>query len=383
LCGPYSQLIHNAIPFSKPPLLRIFPGLRTRDFHYHLPPELVAQHPLKERTQSRLLVLDRRQGTIGHRKFTALYEYLDEGDILVVNNSKVIPARLRALKTPSGGNIEILLFEELTPNNWWVMLKPGKRVRHGTQLVLLDRKKERSPVSAVVEEKDEEGHYRLKFEGIPEIKDYLAEIGEVPLPPYIQREDEGPGLEDRERYQTVYAQPDGSVAAPTAGLHFDREILQRIRDQGVQTAEITLHVGLGTFAPVKADKLDDHVMHEERFEISAKAAETLNEAKSKGKRVIAVGTTTLRVLETVAKESGEIVPASGKTKLFVYPPYKFKVVDSLITNFHLPESTLLMLVSAFASPGSTKGRELILNAYSEAVKERYRFFSYGDAMLIL
>jgi S-adenosylmethionine:tRNA ribosyltransferase-isomerase len=363
--------------------LRIFPALRTRDFHYHLPPELVAQHPLKERTQSRLLVLDRRQGTFRHRKFPALYEYLDEGDVLVVNNSKVIPARLRALKTPSGGNIEILLVEELTPNNWWVMLKPGRRVSHGTELVLLDRKKQRSPVSAVVEEKDEEGHYRLKFEGIPEIKDYWAEIGEVPLPPYIQREDEGPGLEDRERYQTVYAQPDGSVAAPTAGLHFDREILKRIRDKGVQTAEITLHVGLGTFAPVKADELDDHLMHEERFELSAKTAETLNEAKSKEKRVIAVGTTTLRVLETVAKDSGEIAPASGKTRLFVYPPYNFKIVDSLLTNFHLPESTLLMLVSAFASPGSTKGRELILNAYSEAVKERYRFFSYGDAMLIL
>lgn len=330
-----------------------------------------------------MLVLDRRQGTIRHRKFPDLYEYLDHGDVLAVNNSKVVPARLRALKSPSGGNIEILLVEELTRNHWSVMLKPGKRVRKGTELVLLDRKKQPSQLSATVEEKDEEGHYRLKFQGTPQIKDCLPEIGEVPLPPYIQREGQGPDAEDRERYQTIYARPDGSVAAPTAGLHFDHEILQRIRDKGVQMAEVTLHVGLGTFAPVKTDDLDNHVMHEERFELPAKSAEALNNAKSKGKKIIAVGTTSLRVLETVAKESGEITPARGKTKLFVYPPYNFKVVDSLLTNFHLPESTLLMLVSAFASPGSTQGRELILNAYAEAVKERYRFFSYGDAMLIL
>ncbi len=356
--------------------------VRTQDFNYHLPPELIAQQPATARDASRLLVLDRRTKIRTHAHFPALPDYLRPGDLLVMNNSKVIPARLRAVKPGSGGNVEILLVEEIEKNNWWVMLKPGKRVRVGTRLHLLDSAGQESGVIAEAQEKNEEGHCRLIFPGTTDILQTVESLGEIPLPPYIQRPS-GTTAEDLTRYQTVYAGPAGSVAAPTAGLHFTPELLAEIRSLGVQTAELTLHVGLGTFAPVKVDSVADHRMHAERYEISPETAARVNATKAAGNRVIAVGTTSARVLETATKDNGHLQSGSGRTTIFIYPPYRFKMVDALLTNFHLPESTLLMLISAFASPGSVEGRDLILQTYAEAVQERYRFFSYGDAMLIL
>jgi S-adenosylmethionine:tRNA ribosyltransferase-isomerase len=347
--------------------------MRVADFHYELPPELIAQEPAPVRDASRLMVLDRKARTISHRQFRDLPEFLSPGDLLVMNNSRVIPARLRARKVPTGSAIEVLLVEEIAPNDWWVMLRPGKRVRAGTVLSFSNS------IHGTVTEKSEEGHYRLTFSGTADIIKAAEEFAEVPLPPYIKRE-RTPGALDRERYQTVFAGPSGSVAAPTAGLHFTPETLARLRVLGVGTAQVTLHVGLGTFAPLKVETLAEHEMHFERFEIDAVAAERV---RNKRRRVIAVGTTSLRVLESVAAQRGEIAAARGRTNLFVYPPYEFRVVDALLTNFHLPESTLLMLVSAFASPGREDGRSWILQAYEEAIRERYRFFSYGDAMLIL
>jgi S-adenosylmethionine:tRNA ribosyltransferase-isomerase len=288
---------------------------------------------------------------------------------------------MRAVKHGSGGAVEVLLLEEVSPNNWWVMLKPGKRVRPSTILQFLNLQGDLTGLKAEVCEKSEDGHYRLKFSGTDNLLNDLGTLGEIPLPPYIRR-NHGAMPADAERYQTVFAKAPGSVAAPTAGLHFTPEILSRIKESGVEIAEVTLHVGLGTFAPVKAESLQEHNMHEERYQIGECAARAVADAKNSGRRVIAAGTTALRVLESVAAAQGRIVPDTGKTRLFVYPPYQFKVVDALLTNFHLPESTLLMLVSAFAAPGETSGRDVILNAYAEAIRERYRFFSYGDAMFI-
>jgi S-adenosylmethionine:tRNA ribosyltransferase-isomerase len=356
--------------------------MRTADFSYTLPPELIAQYPAPQRDESRLLVLHRTSGNVEHRRFRDLLEFLRAGDVLVLNNTRVIPARLRGVNARTSGQFEILLLEENTTNDWWVMLQPAKRARVGTQIVLRGPKGNSGGISATVIETNDEGYRRLKFSGAPDIRDQLERLGETPLPPYIHRHHGLP--EDRERYQTVFAKADGSVAAPTAGLHFTEELLAEIRARGVLVCFITLHVGPGTFLPVKTESLAAHKMHEERFEIDRATAHAVNEAKSSGRRVIAVGTTAVRALESVAAlHQGKIVENAGKTSIFIHPPFRFQIVDALLTNFHLPRSTLLMLVSAFAKPGETRGREVILAAYAEAIRERYRFFSYGDAMLIL
>jgi S-adenosylmethionine:tRNA ribosyltransferase-isomerase len=356
--------------------------MRTADFDFELPPELIAQHPAPKRDESRLLVLHRGEKRVEHRRFPALLEFLRLGDVLVLNNSRVIPARLRGVNARTGGKFEVLLLEENVPNDWWVMLRPGKRARVGTQIIFRDADGKTSGVSATVLETNGEGHRRLQFAGTPDIRRELDRLGEVPLPPYIQRQNQLP--KDKERYQTVFARTDGSVAAPTAGLHFTPELLEQIRARGVQICFITLHVGPGTFLPVKTESLAAHKMHEERFELSEEAANLINAAINSGRRVIAAGTTTVRVLETVATlNNGKVAKNAGKTGIFIHPPFSFRVVDALLTNFHLPRSTLLMLVSAFAAPGEMRGREMMLRTYAEAVRERYRFFSYGDAMLIL
>lgn len=358
--------------------------MRTADFDYQLPAELIAQHPAQRRDASRLLVLDRATAEIAHRGFRDLLEYLKSGDVLVLNNSRVIPARLRGESRHTGGQFEILLLEANATNDWWAMLRPGKRARVGTHIVLRNAAGAPTTIHAVVVASNEEGQRRLHFHGTPDIRSQLDELGEVPLPPYIARPDPAANTEDRERYQTVYAAPAGSVAAPTAGLHFTSSLLEEIRARGVEICMITLHVGLGTFAPVKVESLAAHPMHEERFELNARTARVVNAANAAGRRVIAVGTTTVRVLETVAaRQSGALAPMTGRTSIFIHPPHSFKMVDALLTNFHLPRSTLLMLVSAFAAPGETRGRDLILSAYAEAIRGRYRFYSYGDAMLIL
>jgi len=345
---------------------------------------LIAQTPAKARDGSRLLVLHRETGAVEHKVFRDLLEYLKSGDVLVLNNSKVIPARLHGTNVQTGGEFEILLLEENAVNDWWAMLRPGKRARAGTRIALRDSTGRQTEIVATVLEHNEEGHRRLSFSGAANILEELDSMGEVPLPPYIRREAGSINQEDRERYQTVFARPAGSVAAPTAGLHFTESLLEAIRLRGVQTAYVTLHVGLGTFAPVKSETLAAHKMHDERYELSEDAARTIEQARAGGRRVIAVGTTTVRVLETIAgANDGRVKAARGRTAIFIYPPQDFRAVDALITNFHLPCSTLLMLVSAFAAPGRTDGREKILAAYAEAVRARYRFFSYGDAMLIL
>jgi S-adenosylmethionine:tRNA ribosyltransferase-isomerase len=354
----------------------------TEDFSYDLPPELIAQAPLPNRDDSRLLVLERSTKCISHHNFRDLPKFLETGDLLVFNNSKVIPARLHGRKAESGGEVEILLVEEVSPNQWWTMLRPGKRVRAGSRILIHSPESEK--IEGTVLEKNPEGHFRIEFAGVPNIVHHLEKIGEVPLPPYIERGKSGPTSADAARYQTIYAKTPGSVAAPTAGLHFTPRILEQLSQNGIKTAELTLHVGLGTFAPVKAERIEDHRMHEERFNLSPETADLIALTKQRRKRVIAVGTTSLRVLETVARENkGKIPPCAGRTDIFIYPPRTFTAVDALLTNFHLPQSTLLMLVSAFAAPGLLEGRDLILRAYSEAIREGYRFFSYGDAMLIL
>lgn len=352
--------------------------MRTADFDFHLPPELIAQFPTAHRDESRLLLLHRATGQLEHKNFRDMLDYFHAGDVLVLNNSRVIPARLRGTNATSSGAFEILLLEENSPNNWWAMMKPGKRARLGTEIKLTGK------ISATVIDTNDEGHRRLKFSGTENILSELDSLGELPLPPYIERDPKHLPPTDKERYQTVFAQPAGSVAAPTAGLHFTEKLLAELRARGVEIHFVTLHVGLGTFAPVKAETLGEHVMHEERFEVSEATAKAVNTAKSEGRRVIAVGTTSVRVLESLATQNdGRMVAGPGRTKIFIYPPRDFKIVDALLTNFHLPCSTLLMLVSAFAAPGELRGRELALTAYAEAVRERYRFFSYGDAMLIL
>jgi S-adenosylmethionine:tRNA ribosyltransferase-isomerase len=357
--------------------------MRTADFDYLLPEGLIAQHPPGRRDDSRLLVLGRAGETISHRRFRELPQILRSGDLLVFNDSKVIPARLRGQNPETGGRFELLLVEEVGANDWWAMLRPGRRARVGNAINILDSAGAPSSIYARVVEVNEEGHRRLQFHGIADLRPELPQLGETPLPPYIRRAARSELQEDLERYQTVYALPPGSLAAPTAGLHFTPELLAALETCGVATAFVTLHVGLGTFAPVKADNLADHRMHEERFEVSVEAAGKVNAARAESRRVIAVGTTTLRVLESVAAGGTGLLRAGpGRTRIFLHPPAQFQIVDALITNFHLPRSTLLMLVSAFASPGALRGRELILLAYAEAVRERYRFFSYGDAMFI-
>ncbi len=356
--------------------------VRTADFHFDLPPELIAQQPAPRRDESRLLVLHRTSGSVEHREFRDLQAFLRAGDVLVLNNSRVIPARLRGINARTGGQFEMLLLEENARNDWWAMLRPGKRARPGTQIVCRASDGNATAVRATVVETNSEGHRRLHFAGSPDIRDELDRVGEVPLPPYIQRAGSRP--EDRERYQTVYARDAGSVAAPTAGLHFTPELLAQIQARGVTVCFVTLHIGPGTFQPVKTETLAAHKMHEERFELGEATARIVNAAKATGRRVIAVGTTVVRVLESVAEQhGGKLVKNAGNTGIFIHPPFSFQTVDALLTNFHLPCSTLLMLVSAFAAPGDTRGRELVLAAYAEAIRRRYRFFSYGDAMLIL
>ena len=433
--------------------------MRTADFRYELPADLIAQTPAPQRDRSRLLVLHRAPRQIEHRQFRDLLEYLRPGDVLALNNSRVIPARLRGRNAHTGGQFEVLLLEENAVNDWWAMLRPGKRARVGTSIVFRDPRGQSGELHATVLEKNDEGHRRLRFAGATDITGRLGLMGEIPLPPYISRPDLSQREQDRQRYQTVFAKPPGSVAAPTAGLHFTESLLDEIRSRGVQVCFLTLHVGVGTFAPVKAETIAAHTMHEERYELSEETARIINAAKREGRRVIAVGTTALRVLESLAAQAQQTAPVisnqssvishqsplpmnrqvvgrasrlppgrlalelstacdtlgatgetpapllglsvsgaqsasngrgapiltagSGRTRLFIYPPYDFKIADALVTNFHLPRSTLLMLACAFAAPRDTGGRELVLSAYAEAIRERYRFFSYGDAMLIL
>lgn len=349
--------------------------MRASDFDYSLPAELIAQTPAPRRDQSRLLVLHRAQGQITHRSFLDLPEYFAPGDLLVLNDSRVLPARLRARHSRTQGRFEVLLLEENAPNDWWAMMRPGKRAGPGASILILDKNKNPSGFAATVREINAGGHRRLEFSGPKNILTELDALGETPLPPYIERSGEQPS--DRDRYQTIYARAAGSIAAPTAGLHFTRELLKKIRARGARVCFVTLHVGPGTFAPVKAERLEEHVMHEERFVLSAETADALAQTKAAGHRIVAAGTTTLRVLES-ASQAG-----AGRTRLFIHPPREFKTVDALVTNFHLPRSTLLMLAAAFAAPGQTRGRDMILRAYEEAVARRYRFFSYGDAMLLL
>jgi S-adenosylmethionine:tRNA ribosyltransferase-isomerase len=352
-------------------------------FHYELPPELIAQTPTPRRDQSRLLVLQREHNSITHQSFQNLPNYLRAGDLLVLNNARVLRARLRGIKATGGSRIEILLGHPNQTNDWWCLLRPGKRVRPGIRIEICPSPGP-EPLIATVVEKNDQGLYRLAFSGVDDVQQVLDRIGEVPLPPYITRTPGHAQLTDADRYQTVYAQIPGAVAAPTAGLHFTPSLLAELQSLGVELCHVTLHVGLGTFAPIQSLTVEGHVMHSERFELSSRAADQLHAARTARRRIVAVGTTAVRVLEHVAAQhSGNFVPTTGETRLFIHPPFRFQVVDALITNFHLPESTLLMLVSAFADPGGFAGRDRLLRAYGEAIQQRYRFFSYGDAMLIL
>ena len=339
--------------------------LKSSDFYYDLPEELIAQTPAEPRDSSRLLVYERATGKVEHRVFHDVTDYLGENDLLVINTTKVYPARVYA-KAATGGKMEILLLKRLDLTEWEVLVKPGKRAKEGAEFFVSDE------LSFTVLSKTDGGGrvIRFKFDGV--FEDKLSKVGEMPLPPYIKKK-----LEDQSRYQTVYCKEEGSAAAPTAGLHFTEELIRKLKDKGVGFAEVNLHVGLGTFRPVKVENVEEHEMHSEYFEISKTAADTINEAKAAGKNIVAVGTTSVRTLESVADENGFVKPCQGDTKIFIYPPYKFKCVDKLITNFHLPESTLIMLVSAFI------GREQTLALYKTAVDNKYRFFSFGDACLLL
>ncbi|MCR4610793.1 MAG: tRNA preQ1(34) S-adenosylmethionine ribosyltransferase-isomerase QueA [Lachnospiraceae bacterium] len=341
--------------------------MNVSDFDYELPEELIAQDPLERRSESRLMVLDKNTGEVTHKHFYDITEYLRSGDCLVINNTKVIPARLYGNKEETNALIEILLLKRLDADTWECLTRPGKKARKGARIIFGDGLLKGEIIDMV-----EEGNRIIRFEYDGIFEEILDKLGEMPLPPYITHK-----LKDKSRYQTVYAKYDGSAAAPTAGLHFTPELLQTIRDKGVRIAEVTLHVGLGTFRPVKVENVLEHHMHSEYYEVDKEAADIINETKRNGGRVISVGTTSTRTLESVADKNGHIEPKSGDTDIFIYPGYEFKVIDALITNFHLPQSTLIMLVSALA------GRENVLSAYEEAVKERYRFFSFGDAMLIL
>ena len=339
--------------------------LKKSDYYYDLPQGLIAQTPAEPRDASRLLVYDRKTGKTEHRIFRDIKEYLRPGDVLVINNTKVLPARMFAY-TKNGGKVEVLLLKRRDLAEWEVLVKPGKKARVGAELTISEE------LSLTVLDRTETGERIVRFHYDGVFEDILSRVGTMPLPPYIHEK-----LEDQSRYQTVYCKTDGSAAAPTAGLHFTRQLLDEIRAMGVQVAEVLLHVGLGTFRPVQEEDLTHHVMHSEYYRVDEKAAETVNAAKREGRRVIAVGTTSVRTLETVADEHGFLRPCSGDTSIFIYPPYTFKCVDALITNFHLPESTLIMLVSALI------GREQCLSVYREAVERGYRFFSFGDACLFL
>lgn len=341
--------------------------MNVKDFDYELPEELIAQDPLKDRAGSRLMVLNRRTGEVEHRHFRDILGYLNAGDCLVLNNTKVIPARLHGVKEDTQAHIEVLLLKRRDKDVWETLVKPGKKAKCGTRIVFGDGLLT-GEVTGIVEEGNR--LIRFTYEGI--FEEILDRLGQMPLPPYITHE-----LLDKNRYQTVYAKYDGSAAAPTAGLHFTEELLKQAKEKGIRIAEVTLHVGLGTFRPVKVENVLDHHMHAEFYMVSAEAAETVNRTKREGGRVVAVGTTSTRTLESAADADGMLRETSGWTEIFIYPGYQFKVIDALITNFHLPQSTLVMLVSALA------GRERVLDAYRIAVKERYRFFSFGDAMMIL
>ena len=340
--------------------------MKTSDFYYDLPEELIAQDPLKDRSSSRLMVLDRESGNISHHIFKDIIDYLNPEDCLVINDTKVIPARLYGVKEDTGAHIEILLLKRRENDVWETLVRPGKKAKPGTRLTFGDGRLKAEVIDVV-----EEGNRLIHFEYDGIFEEILDQLGQMPLPPYITHQ-----LQDKDRYNTVYAAHSGSAAAPTAGLQFTPELLKEIEEKGVDIARVTLHVGLGTFRPVKVDDVENHHMHSEFYMIDEEAAEKINRAKENGRKVICVGTTSCRTIESAADENGKLKACSGWTEIFIYPGYQFKVLDELITNFHLPESTLVMLVSALA------GREHVLAAYEEAVKERYRFFSFGDAMFI-
>lgn len=338
--------------------------MKTKDFYYDLPKELIAQHPEEKRDHSRLLVLDKESGEMEHKHFYDIIDYLKKGDLLVLNDTKVMPARIYGHREGKEEKIEFLLLNR-KDDIWECLAKPGKKAKIGSKIIFSDK------LSAEVVDISDDGSRFLKFEYDGIFEEILDELGEMPLPPYITEK-----LEDKNRYQTVYAREEGSAAAPTAGLHFTKELLEKLEDKGVEICYITLHVGLGTFRPVKVENVDEHEMHSEFYVMTKEVADKINAAKDRGNRVIAVGTTSVRTVESIANEDGRVCEKSGFTNIFIYPPYKFKCIDALITNFHLPESTLLMLVSSLSS------REIILKAYQEAVRQRYRFFSFGDAMFI-
>ena len=341
--------------------------MNVEEFDYHLPEPLIAQTPLKNRDQSRLLVLGRKTGNIAHKHFTDIMDYFEPGDTLVLNDTRVMPARLFGFKEETGAKVEMLMLTRIEDNDWEVLLKPAKRIKVGNTLSFGNGK----IIAECIKELEQGGRImRLHYEGI--LEERLDELGEMPLPPYIKER-----LDDPDRYQTVYAKENGSAAAPTAGLHFTDELLQKIKDKGVNIAFITLHVGLGTFRPVSVEDINNHEMHSEYYQMTKETADILNKTKENGNRIISVGTTSTRTLETVRRDHEQFVATSGWTDIFIYPGFEYKAIDGLITNFHLPKSTLVMLVSAFSS------REYILNAYKEAVKLKYRFFSFGDAMLII
>lgn len=340
--------------------------MKTSDFNYNLPEELIAQVPIADRSSSRLMVVDKKSGEVEHKIFKDIIDYLEEGDCLVLNDTRVIPARLIGSKVETGGKIEFLLLKRNEDDTWETLVKPGRKAKIGSEFTFGDDKL----IAKVVGMGDDGSRIvKFKYDGI--FEEILDELGNMPLPPYITEK-----LEDRERYQTVYSKHSGSAAAPTAGLHFTEDLLEEIRKKGVDEAFVTLHVGLGTFRPVKVDDVLEHKMHSEYFIVNQEAADKINKAKKNGKKVICVGTTSCRTIESASEEDGTLKAKSGWTEIFIYPGYDFKIMDNLITNFHLPESTLIMLVSALSS------KEKILNAYEEAVKERYRFFSFGDAMFL-
>lgn len=341
--------------------------IKTSDFYFELPQELIAQDPLEDRSSSRLLVLDQKTGAVSHQHFRDILDHISPGDCLVLNDTKVIPARLLGIKEDTGAAIEVLLLKRKEKDLWEALVRPGKKLRPGARVSFGD-----GLLKGEIMDVLEEGNRLIRFTYTGIFEEVLDQLGEMPLPPYITHK-----LEDRSRYQTVYARHDGSAAAPTAGLHFTRELLQKAQEKGIAIAYVTLHVGLGTFRPVKEENILNHHMHSEYYEISEESAQCINQTKANGGRVICVGTTSCRTIESAANEQGQVIPGSADTEIFIYPGYQFRVLDGLITNFHLPESTLVMLVSALA------GREQVLNAYREAVEERYRFFSFGDAMLII
>ncbi|OLN23465.1 tRNA preQ1(34) S-adenosylmethionine ribosyltransferase-isomerase QueA [Domibacillus antri] len=341
--------------------------MKVEDFDFNLPEELIAQTPLKERAESRMMVLDKKTGAVRHEVFKHIVDYLQPGDLLVLNDTKVLPARLHGVKEDTGANIEVLLLKQNEQDVWETLVKPAKRMKKGSVISFGDGK-----LRAVCTAEEEHGGRMLRFEYEGIFYEVLDELGEMPLPPYIKEQ-----LEEKDRYQTVYAKERGSAAAPTAGLHFTEQLLSELKERGVGVEFITLHVGLGTFRPVSVDSIEDHDMHAEYYTISERTAEAIQKTKAEGGRVIAVGTTSVRTLETAARDHGVVEASSGWTDIFIYPGFQFGAIDGMITNFHLPKSTLIMLISALA------GKENVLSAYAEAVKEKYRFFSFGDAMLII